>query len=108
MEYRKFETFEAFWPYYLSEHASTLNRRLHFIGTSLVIALAFAALAEPSVLIAIPLVGYGFAWAGHFIIERNRPATLKHPLWSLFGDFRMFGLMLIGRLEPHLERAGVR
>jgi hypothetical protein len=46
----------------------------------------------------LPVIGYGFAWVGHFIIEKNRPATFKHPLWSLMGDFKMFYLMCSGKL----------
>jgi hypothetical protein len=103
----RFSTFEEFWPYYLSEHRKPATRALHFAGTAGVWAsLALAVLASPWWLLAAPLVGYGFAWVGHFFVERNRPATFTYPLWSLRGDFRMFRLMLLGRIGPELERAG--
>ena len=38
----------------------------------------------------IPLVlGYSFAWIGHFGFEKNKPATFIYPIFSLLGDFRM-------------------
>jgi hypothetical protein len=102
----KFATFVEFWPFYLSEHSSLLNRRLHFIGSSLAILLvlyAFISL-KPLFLLVAPIAGYAFAWAGHFIVEKNRPATFTYPLWSLRGDFKMFALMLTGRLDTELAK----
>jgi hypothetical protein len=94
-----FRTFEEFWPFYLSEHSNRLNRRLHFIGTLGVLLIVIAAVINLrwSYLIWAPLIGYSFAWIGHFIVEKNRPATFKFPLWSLRGDFRMFRWMLQGK-----------
>ena len=95
-----FASFEEFYPFYLGEHANVVNRRLHFIGTTLVIFLAISALfVGPKFLWALPVSGYGFAWVGHFIIEKNRPATFKHPLWSLMGDFRMYADIVRGKVS---------
>jgi hypothetical protein len=98
---RRFASFAEFYPFYLEEHASRTNRRLHFVGTTLVIVLAVAALATARwwLLLALPVVGYGFAWAGHYFVERNRPATFSHPFYSLIGDFVMWRDMLIGRIR---------
>jgi hypothetical protein len=106
----RYPTFEAFWPYYLGEHADKLNRRMHFVGTACALATLATAVTtlNPALLAFAPLFGYGFAWVGHFVVEKNRPATFTYPLWSLRGDFRMFFLMCTGALGPHLERAGVR
>jgi hypothetical protein len=99
-------SYEEFWPYYLSEHMEPLTRRLHVVGTTLVLAaLAAGVLVDWLWLLAMPVFGYGFAWTGHYFVERNRPATFTYPLWSLRADFRMFRLTLMGRLEPELERA---
>jgi len=86
-----FKTFKEFYPYYLQEHSNRTNRRLHVIGTSLSITiLLFIILTNQlKLLFLVPIVGYGFAWVGHFFFEKNRPATFTYPIWSLLGDFVM-------------------
>lgn len=54
--------------------------------------------ADARWLIAMPVIGYGFAWIGHFAFEKNRPATFRHPFYSLLGDWVMFKDMLVGRI----------
>ena len=106
----RYQSFRAFFPFYLKEHSNPTNRRLHFAGTTLVIALAVSAAVQgkPSLLAWLPLAGYGFAWVGHFVVEKNRPATFKYPLWSLMGDFRMYGLMLQGKLWGAVATTGAK
>ena len=50
-------------------------------------------------LLAMPVAGYGFAWVGHFIFEKNRPATFQYPLYSFLGDWVMLKDMLTGRIR---------
>ena len=97
----RFRSFADFYPFYLSEHRHPVCRRLHFIGTVLVIAslLAAAFTGDTRWLIAVPLAGYGLAWIGHFFFEHNRPATFSHPWYSLAGDFVMFRDLLVGRIR---------
>ncbi|MDG5500463.1 DUF962 domain-containing protein [Marinobacter sp. BGYM27] len=97
----KFNSFAEFYPYYLEEHRDPTCRRLHFVGSALVllvIAVAFIS-GQWSYLLLLPVIGYGFAWVGHFFFEKNRPATFKHPLYSLLGDWVMFRDMLTGRIR---------
>lgn len=99
-------SYEEFWPFYVSQHMRPSTRRWHFAGTTAVLAgLAAGVVASPWWLVAAPFLGYGPAWIGHFFFERNRPATFTYPLWSLRGDFRMYRLMLLGRMRPEIERA---
>jgi hypothetical protein len=94
----RYSTFAAFYPFYLTEHVNRVSRRLHVVGTSLVIAaLAAGFLVDWRFFVAAPLVGYGFAWVGHFVFEKNRPATFKYPLYSLAGDFRLWFEVVTGK-----------
>lgn len=102
--------FKEFWPYYLQEHARPGTRALHYVGTSAVLMmLAAMPLAGKWWLISVlPIAGYGFAWAGHALIEHNRPATFRYPFWSLRADFRMWFRFLTGHMRRDLALAGVR
>jgi hypothetical protein len=97
----RYRSFRDFYPYYLSEHSDRTCRRLHFIGTGLVLVILAAALASGHYvwLWLLPITGYGFAWVGHFLFEKNKPATFQYPVYSLIGDFRMFADMLTGRIR---------
>ena len=97
---KNFNNFKAFYPYYLQEHENPVCRRLHFIGSLVVLAiLGFAVFSGSYIwLWAMPVAGYGFAWVGHFFFEKNRPATFRHPVYSLIGDWVMFKDMLIGKV----------
>jgi hypothetical protein len=96
-----FASFRDFYPYYLSEHANRTCRRLHFVGSSLAVVCFALAIAQRNawwVLLAL-LIGYGFAWVGHFFFEKNRPATFKHPFYSFVGDWVMYFDILRGRIR---------
>jgi hypothetical protein len=100
-EIGSFSSVGAFYPFYLSQHQVRWNRRLHFVGTTLVLLLVVASVALHSgwPVVALPLAGYGFAWIGHFFFEKNRPATFTHPIYSLICDFRMYWDIWRGRVS---------
>ncbi len=81
--------FSRFYEHYLGEHRNPTCRLLHFTGSWLVVAVVLAAILvrRPLILLAAPIVGYGFAWVGHFFFEHNRPATFRQPWYSLAGDW---------------------
>jgi hypothetical protein len=97
----EFKSFREFYPYYLSEHQNLTCRRLHFVGSTLILLLlAYALMTTQLVLLwFIPVLGYGFAWAGHFFFEHNKPATFTYPFYSLLGDWVMFKDMLLGNIK---------
>jgi len=96
----RYTSFAAFYPFYLSQHENRTCRRLHVLGSSLVLAVLAYALATQNwwCLLLVPVIGYGFAWVGHFRFEHNRPATFTYPLYSLMGDWAMFWQVLSGKL----------
>jgi hypothetical protein len=98
IEYR---SFSEFYPFYLSQHANPVCRRLHFVGSLLVLAILAAVIVTGYSLwlLALPVAGYGFAWVGHFGFEKNKPATFAYPIYSLMGDWVMFVQMLSGKVK---------
>lgn len=101
IEQREFSSFRQFYQYYLSEHSNALNRRLHFAGCIIVLIIVLTAFLarNPSLLLLAPVFGYGIAWSGHFFVEKNKPATFKHPLWSLMSDWMMFKDIMTGKIK---------
>lgn len=101
MKPRRFESFADFWPYYLNEHSQPATRALHCVGTVCAIAvlIILVAIGKWWLFPVAFIPGYAFAWASHFFIEKNRPATFTNPLWSFMGDWKMLALMLTGRLK---------
>ena len=97
----KFDSFREFFPYYLAEHSDPVCRGLHYTGTLLAAAVFLYAVFSQTwwLLLVYPVIGYGFAWVGHFVFEKNRPATWQYPFYSLMGDWVMFAQMLTGRLR---------
>ena len=94
-------SFTEFYGFYLSEHSNRSSRRLHFVGTILFVSqwLLALPLQNPWLWLTGPVTGYAFAWAGHFFFEHNKPATFRHPVYSLLADFVMAGEILRGKIR---------
>lgn len=94
-----FKTVMEFYPFYLGQHLDPTCRLLHLIGSTLVIAILVAGLLlDPKLLLWCPVAGYGFAWVGHFVFEKNRPATFTYPAFSLLSDYIMwYEVLFAGR-----------
>ncbi len=96
-----YTSFKAFYPYYLSEHSNLSCRRLHVVGSTLVLLCLVLTLMTQRwwLLCLLPFLGYGFAWVGHFFFEKNRPATFTYPLYSFMGDWVMYWQYIKGDIE---------
>ncbi len=97
----RISTFREFYPYYLSEHQNTMCRRLHFAGSWLALVCLGASMVRSDwrFLLAALMVGYAFAWVGHFFFEKNKPATFRYPFYSFMGDWVMFLDILKGKIK---------
>jgi hypothetical protein len=104
----RLDSFEEFWPFYVSQHRKEGTRALHFAGTTLGLLCLVRAIAArlPWFVLWGLVLSYGLAWIGHFFIEKNRPATFQYPFWSFAGDMKMYGLMWQGKMTVEAERLG--
>lgn len=98
---KKYNSFSAFYSFYLSQHENKICRRFHFTGSLLILLLITYVVIFGNYLLlwCIPIIGYGFAWIGHILFEKNKPATFKYPIYSLIGDWVMFKDILIGKIK---------
>lgn len=98
-------SFGDFWPTYVRAHSRDRTRLLHAIGSILaVVMLGVAFAVNLWFLIAVPVVGYAFAWYSHFFVEKNKPLTGAHPFYSLAADYRMLFLMMAGRMQAEVAK----
>ncbi len=95
-----YKTFSDFYCFYLDQHANRNCRRLHFIGSALVLVILAVAVYvnQWRLLLFAPIAGYAFAWIGHYFFEKNKPATFTYPLYSFIGDWVMFRDILLGKI----------
>lgn len=101
MSERRIDNYDEFWKFYVREHSNKTNRRLHFIGSTGTLACVAAAILkrDPRYLLAAAVSGYGGAWIGHFVFEKNTPATFKYPGWSFISDWKMYAKILTGQMD---------
>lgn len=89
---RRFADFNAFYGFYLQQHSDPRCRYCHYTGSTLVLLCLLAAIASSNywLLLVLPVPGYGCAWMGHFLFEKNRPATFRYPVYSFIADWVMY------------------
>ncbi len=108
MSASRIQAFEEFWPFYVSQHRKHGTRVMHFLGTTVGLLFLAGAIAtgRPLFLLWGLVAAYGLAWAGHFFIEKNRPATFQYPFFSFLGDMKMYGFMWRGKMTAEARRLG--
>jgi hypothetical protein len=98
-------SFSEFWPFYVRAHSRPQTRIMHFCGSLLaLVCVAFGIVRNPWFFLAAPVVGYAFAWYGHFFLEHNKPATFGHPFYSLAADYVMVWKMITGRMGAEVAK----
>lgn len=93
--------YHQFYRFYLTEHRNIMSRRLHVTGSSIGLYFLSKAILQrkPRYFIYGLVSGYACAWVGHFVFEKNKPASFKQPLYSFISDWRMFSDVLRGNLS---------
>jgi hypothetical protein len=105
MSQQQFNSFSEFWPHYLAEHSRAGTRLLHLLGTitGVLCVVLFIVIGKWWLFPLALIPGYGAAWVGHYFIEKNKPATFQHPLWSFMGDYKMIVLMIAGKIDDEIR-----
>ncbi|SPL71347.1 DUF962 domain-containing protein [Acinetobacter stercoris] len=95
------QNYSEFYRFYLTEHRNITSRRLHIAGSSLGLYFWSKAIRkrQAKYIIYGLVSGYACAWVGHFVFEKNKPASFKQPLFSFISDWRMFSDILRGNLS---------
>ncbi|NHC04106.1 DUF962 domain-containing protein [Acinetobacter sp. 187] len=93
--------YSEFYRFYLTEHRHITSRRLHAVGSSVGLYFFSKAIRQRKLkYVAYGLVsGYACAWVGHFVFEKNKPASFKQPLYSFISDWRMLSDIVRGNLS---------
>lgn len=104
---KKYGSVQEFYPYYLTQHLNPISRYLHVFGTisAVIITLMIISRGKFHLLPLGIIIGYGFAWIGHFVFEKNKPATFGYFRYSFCCDFLMAKDFFLGTLGQKIEQA---
>ena len=94
-------TFSEYYKHYLSLHQNKWCRRLHVIGqlTTVSYIILCCKFGLYPLLLLSPFIIYPFAWSGHFVFEKNKPAAFSRPVWAKACDWVMLKDIIIGRIK---------
>lgn len=107
--------FETYYrTVYLPLHQKLSNRICHMLGLAATFWWIIGAFCVTSywltavMLVTAPLVVYPFAWFGHLVLEKNKPAAWSNPVYAKLSDLRMCWEMLTGKLKENIRGDGLR
>ena len=94
-------SFNEYYTYYLTLHQHPINRRLHVLGqlVTILTIISAALIKSWALLLMAPLVVYPFAWTGHIMFEKNKPAAWSKPIWAKACDWVMLKDIVTGRIK---------
>jgi hypothetical protein len=92
---------QEYYEYYLSLHDNKICRLLHFLGQIATITFTIWVLYNWYwyFIPLIPFVIYPFAWSGHYLFEKNKPAAFSDPIKAKISDWMMFRDILLGKIK---------
>jgi len=93
--------FKEYYQYYISKHQNRWCKRLHVLGQVATISFVILAIYLKlwPLLLLTPFVVYPFAWTGHFVFEKNKPAAFSNPLWAKACDWIMLKDWILGKIK---------
>tara|TARA_A100001515_G_C4586136_1_gene214546 strand:+ start:671 stop:961 length:291 start_codon:yes stop_codon:yes gene_type:complete len=93
--------FHEYYKYYLTLHQNKWCRRMHVIGQLVTIIFVIQVISYKlwPMLLLSPFVVYPFAWTGHYVFEKNKPAAFSKPIWAKVCDWIMLKDWILGRVE---------
>lgn len=96
----------AYWNKYVWHHRDWRTRALHRVGTTICLLGMFATVAGGH-WAWLPLslaTGYLFAFAGHYLVEGNRPLTFRSPIRAGIANWVMFFYEMFYDVELDIAR----
>ncbi len=103
---KNYNKIKDFYLFYLTQHSNPTNRRLHFAGTFFVVLVfVLAFFYNYKTFLLIPFLAFGFAWVGHFFIEKNKPIVFQYFFLSFFCLLIMCWHMLTNQIDKKILEA---
>ena len=103
----KKQTLKEYYKYYLTLHKNKNCRRMHVLGQLITICFVVNVFCVSYIkgieylplLLLSPFIVYPFAWMGHYLFEKNKPAAFKDPIKAKLCDWIMLYDIIKGKIK---------